>query len=516
MLTRKALLYENAGTWSNSTRDGLHMVKKWLQDCSISDDCVRTKQCRSPTRLIELMEKGERLYLTKENDNNLRYATLSHCWGKRSYKTLLSTNLSGFQVKIPTSAISLTFQDAFEVARYLGYRYLWIDCLCIVQDDEDDWARESAMMCTIYGNSNLNIAASSASDGSMGCFVARHNKWRCQVRAGPDILDIYSPSLKSTLRSSNLAARGWVLQERILSPRTIHFTEKQIFWECNRHIACEALPDGVWDEAEYRKPLVNGSHKVGDWQSIVEAYSYAKLTFSKDKLVAISGLAQLVHSTSKDQYVAGLWKRDLIRQLLWRVNEPRTSQKYTDYIAPSWSWASVATYPKGLTFVRRIGDDWAEYIDIQLIDIKLKAADPFGALTSARMRISCQYIIPATISLPALDRETLGELPCARIGEGKWIDPIHITLDHSARMEFTILDVYLVPVSSDRQCLDTGLLLVAKGSGTFERIGLFSINVHDSPEYQYVLNTGDGLILERECVTTDLVNGKREYLIDLI
>jgi hypothetical protein len=118
--------------------------------------------------------------------------------------------------------------------------------------------------------------------------------------------------------------------------------------------------------------------------------------------------------------------------------------------------------------------------------------------------------------LPALDKKNLGELPCARVGEGKWIDPIHITLDHSVRMEFTILDVYLLPVSSDRQCLNAGLLLVARGSGTFERIGMFSINLHDSLEFQYILKTGDGLILDRECVAIELVNGKKKYIIDLI
>lgn len=82
----------------------------------------------------------------------------------------------------------------------------------------------------------------------------------------------------------------------------------------------------------------------------MQAYSRCKLTYSKDKLIAILGLAQLFHSNLEDEYVVGMWRRELVQQLSWSVKQPTCARKYSNYVAPSWSWASIDLTLDGSTF----------------------------------------------------------------------------------------------------------------------------------------------------------------------
>jgi hypothetical protein len=116
-------------------------------------------------------ENGD-LQLCEGQNEIAQYATLSHCWGfhqpLRTTKATLDLHLQ----KIRFSDLAKTFQDAAVTCRRLGIRYLWIDSLCIVQGDEEDWQIQSAQMASIYKGSTLTIAASSAHDGTEGCFLS--------------------------------------------------------------------------------------------------------------------------------------------------------------------------------------------------------------------------------------------------------------------------------------------------------------------------------------------------------
>lgn len=102
---------------------------------------------------------------------NARYVTLSHCWGSYMPLRLLKNNISSLKQGI---RFSQTFQDAMVVAQRLGVRYIWIDSLCIIQDSEEIWLEQSALMGQIYSNSFCNIAAAHASDSRQGCFIDRN------------------------------------------------------------------------------------------------------------------------------------------------------------------------------------------------------------------------------------------------------------------------------------------------------------------------------------------------------
>ena len=154
------------------------------------------------------------------------------------------------------------------------------------------------------------------------------------------------------ITNSDLLKRGWVLQERILAMRILHFRYSQVFYECMQFRACESFPAGL------PPPLHNSSNfkeaagalemspKVHPWptsfqawQSIIEEYTRCDLMFEKDKLIAISGVASRMKEHIRCRYLAGLWKHHLLTQLLWDMGiggkRPQT------YQAPSWSWAST-------------------------------------------------------------------------------------------------------------------------------------------------------------------------------
>lgn len=271
--------------------------------------------------------------------------------------------------------LSKTFQDAIFLARNLGYQYLWINSLCIIQDDANDWRHESSLMASVYGGTALNLAASHARDGSMGCFVDRSPS-----DVAPCHVPLKGPGLPGTvvcvpsnfytrgILDTPLGHRAWAFQERLLAPRTLSLSTSQIFWGCQRLEACETFPFGIpsavqsdisnlaHDNGAASKPTLYGLFQnwPGIWSDIVLGYSGGILTQQDDKLVAVSGVARLQNQVQPDRYLAGLWRTDLEWQLLWSVNSTVTNQYYSSskdvqpsnvqpvaYRAPSWSWAAV-------------------------------------------------------------------------------------------------------------------------------------------------------------------------------
>jgi hypothetical protein len=115
-----------------------------------------------------------------------------------------------------------------------AFKYLWIDSLCIIQDDADGWELESARMSSVYGCSSINIAATSAKDGSVGCFFNRDPKPMQRVRIpifNDEKEELYDCVFRAVtppgpyvhLKDAPLARRAWAFQERLLAPRTLHF-----------------------------------------------------------------------------------------------------------------------------------------------------------------------------------------------------------------------------------------------------------------------------------------------------
>ncbi|RDW58586.1 hypothetical protein BP6252_13062 [Coleophoma cylindrospora] len=277
-----------------------------------------------PTRLIDvgLRDSDLRLCLTEGLLPDIRYLTLSHCWGKFPINIVTTRdNIAAMLEHICYNDLTKTFQDAIVITRRLGFRYLWIDSLCILQKDETDWLKEASIMGEIYAASYLNIVASDASDGKTGCFFDRDLK---KVRG-------YKARVCATAHTTG--KRGWCFQETFLSPRSLYLSKDQLFWQCRSLMASETLPLGLDLSTSYtRATIQNWKHKyltnhMSEWFQIVNDYSSRLLSFGKDKLIAISGVAKLYNqeysmmykenrSASEQFYMAGLWRQKLEQQIV--------------------------------------------------------------------------------------------------------------------------------------------------------------------------------------------------------
>jgi hypothetical protein len=276
-----------------------------------------------------------RLCLAKDLSDATRYLTLSHCWGREKFTTLTSDNLEKFYSGIPDVALSKTFIDAMKVTRELGFKYLWIDSLCIIQDNKGDWNQEAALMGTVYANSCLNLAAVDAHHGGEGCFFPRTSRkvysWKVGVYEDQGTQTIttwncYPWNYAFRCQNDNiLSTRAWVFQERCLASRTLCFGKKELTWQCRETAASETLPNGLHYHLTIPGIISTQWHEPMEiWPAVVSDYSQGELTFDSDKLVAVSGIARPFVKRFETSYLAGLWRKNLVLQLTWYAwNNPQ-------------------------------------------------------------------------------------------------------------------------------------------------------------------------------------------------
>lgn len=481
------------------------------------DQCHATEKYQPPTRLIFIGDSKVRLCLAQELDECPQYATLSHCWGSLPFETLKRGNLETFRQRIPSTALTKTFRDAIDTARYLGFQYLWIDSLCIIQDDSNDWDVEASLMTNVYGNSGLNIAASDTVDGNAGLFFARDSSWRCQIRviAGDEesLYDCYPENLPLNFELSPLALRGWTTQERILSPRTLHFSRTQIVWECAQKMSCELFPCDCSEPASEhewgRSP--KGPLKLKPWTEMIQRYSWCELTYSKDRLVAISGLARMSQTETNEEYVAGLWRDCLEIQLCWSTISPK--QRIVPYVAPTWSWASIyGAVEFDFRSYRGPEDLCIKVVDVQVVHV---SQNLLGQISGAKIRLSCRYFIRSSIQMDGHFRLDLMRFP------GKSITSM-VQFDCFSTSRGQVIDAFVVLVKKhgyDEETYVSGLLLesVGEGRGVYQRIGVFRFSNAQSEKFRKAFKSGILHPEDRDCVEISVDDrDRKQYIIDII
>ena len=162
------------------------------------------------------------------------------------------------------------FQDAIHIAGWFGISYLWIDSLCILQDSHHDWIRESCKMKNIYKNSSLTVAATAATDPYGGCFRDRDPilvapiRYRVSLETQEHQTTFNRRAWEPAIDSSPLSKRAWAFQERLLSPRLLHFGENQMLWECNEMSACESCPGGIQSNVQ-KKSSTAAKRRLMGW-----------------------------------------------------------------------------------------------------------------------------------------------------------------------------------------------------------------------------------------------------------
>lgn len=428
---------------------------------------------------------------------------------------------------IPLLQLPLTFRNAISVTKRLGIRYLWIDSMCIIQDSDDDWLEQSACMWAIYMNSYCTLAATASTNGNRGLFRDRepYATTPQRINATWDGLEkgFYNCTLESEWTTEVIQAplnrRGWVLQERLLSSRVLHFAESQVYWNCEDLLASEALPHGLpkklgtesftrdWHWIKPKPLNVDFFKRLIIWHNWVAYYSKCALTRDSDKLVAVSGMARLVHQRYyiNYTYLAGLWSRDLARQLLWETGYPNEVHSRPNvYRAPSWSWASIDGPIRSGDPQSWTGVPGGYGLLVEILHAHTKAVrDSFGQVTDGIVRLRARIF---QITLESSDfQDSYGRQQCSIFFKGYRDDAfeVHVNADEGLRAG-TKLDegLYCVPFESfkkDSKCHITGLLLQLTGraEGEFRRYGYFRSPL-DNWEF-YNLMTGnrvDGVAAE--------------------
>ncbi|KAK8119941.1 uncharacterized protein PG998_004567 [Apiospora kogelbergensis] len=337
--------------------------------------CVQLETVNFPRRLLVFYcDPGNETTTVKlEQDVDRpheRYATLSHCWG--SHQTLVTTSkdIDERIQDIPWDIIPKTFQQSIQICLELGINYLWIDALCIIQDDQEDWEVESAKMADIYESSHFTIAATRANNDATGLFSQKNPG----ALASPLRATLSGPSYFSTTyvrqklphvidRSHTVAdaapllSRGWVFQERLLARRVIHFCETELIWECRHVTAC---------------------------------------------------------------YLAGLWANTIGYDILWRVDKLEDGAVVpTTYRGPSWSWVCVTSPVKYWDMadlkVHLELPTWSEAYDRNSGDSEVYAIVN-GSILSVKPQVVNPGRIPWRGAVDLKGRNPFGEVTNGRLG----------------------------------------------------------------------------------------------------
>lgn len=365
---------------NTGSQETLSLAKRWVQQC-----VTHHKRCNKPandkpwypTRLLsfDLHETSTvRLTETGQTAPDGQYMTLTHRWGSGPVDHMVLTKDTYPQLLegVPLSALPQVFQDAIHICRHLEIGHIWIDSLCIFQgqDNTQDWQHEASLMKDVYSNSFCNISAADAPDPSHSIFNHRDPRTlipQVVARSGKDAAKTPERFILSDYRfwetevsNALVNKRAWVLQERFLAPRILHFGKRQLIWECCEKDAAEIYPDGLppslstssyaafkqLDSSDYVSRVGRYKNRTGDgnsaphllWLRIVELYTDSALTVPSDKLIACSGIAKRMAEIVQDDYVAGMWRRYLEGELLWVSHG---NHRPREYRAPTWSWASI-------------------------------------------------------------------------------------------------------------------------------------------------------------------------------
>lgn len=225
-----------------------NIIRQCLSDCDANHfECRPQVLGPLPTRLIHLGAKVSdpiTLCETQPTDN-LEYVALSHSWGKGPHFGTYLSNIEALRKKIDFQELPAMFQDAIVTTRELGFQYLWVDSICIIQGEGGNFESESKRMGDIFSSAFCVIAASSA-DGQHDSFLGRQNEDReCLVFEHAGLPQLYVSRFMDDFNKDVLEAplnkSGWTMQERALARRTIHFTDNQTYWECGKGVRCETL-----------------------------------------------------------------------------------------------------------------------------------------------------------------------------------------------------------------------------------------------------------------------------------
>ncbi|KAI0469472.1 heterokaryon incompatibility protein-domain-containing protein [Xylaria cf. heliscus] len=500
----------------------LTQIRSWYSSCMKShDSCNSISRTYVPTRLLDIQSpgcaSGVRLLETQADipGSSIDYVCLSHCWaGSKpaciTLKSTLEQNLKG----IEWATIPKTFQDVISVLRRLAFRYLWIDSICIIQDDGDDWAREAAAMCSVYSQAALTVAATNSPNSHHGLHSTLPPSFQSHEfsmiltdgrklpvwarRPIPHFENSETHNMRE-VEAPPLLKRGWVLQERLLSRRVVHFARNEVAWECLHLSECQCLASSG-ERFPNPKVLLGAflhgprtqyitAHPASQWLEILEQYTILALTFARDRFPALSGAAQLSRQFREgDKYVAGLWESEMLLGLMWSAGWP-LRERPKEWIAPTWSWASIDSRSWWPAKFREVVQG---FLTSMKADCVLAGPDPTGRLSSASLNVRGPVTAGVLIWENAdanLDRMFSVQFGPRKMTGCFWPDyMLHVSTDErfvpngSVVHWLAVLDV-LLPGGRQHEYMGLILRESSRGHRVFERIGRLRIESIEDHEF---------------------------------
>ncbi|KAI0179667.1 heterokaryon incompatibility protein-domain-containing protein [Hypoxylon sp. FL1284] len=419
-----------------ASKETFAKLRENLESClrteGIHTSCKDTVGSYVPSRLLKLeaSSQGPPKVQLCSPDEPKRYAVLSYCWGGDQAHKTTSATLTANYVDIRWDSLPLSIQDAIKVTLNIDLEYIWVDSICIVQDDDKDKQREIASMPRIYNESVVTIVAArakSARDGFLHPLdTSRYEGkifklgFKCEHSTSGHVY-LVKETQYNYGESDPIDSRAWTLQESYLSKRIIRYSSKQCSMICQISPSKPQIVDGWTLEQSYDAPDIENilfpaselvvspediakwkhyykeehgtdplepredeqSDIYNNWRELVMNYSTRSLSVPADRILAISGLADRIAPAMKSRYVAGHWERHLPGDLLWEIASATLAPRPTAYQGPSWSWTSVNGAVMSFDYMPE------DAASLKVLDVEVVLCDslaPFGAVKSGILR----------------------------------------------------------------------------------------------------------------------------------
>lgn len=342
-------------------------AQEWLNACLSHEFCLRHPGAHAtlPRRIINVQEVPRLI----DHSGSLvkpqgRYAALSYCWGGDQTIKCTSTTITDLCPSLSTE-LPQTLLDAIRVTRKLGLQYLWIDALCIIQDDLADKGEEIGNMQALYYNATVTIVAANAPRCIDGFLLDRQlpeelaqNSVQLSMSCADGQNGTVSVSPITKADKEPIDVRAWTIQEALLSPRRLIYGSRQMWWVCPTKVEWDGpeqvigadhpdqacLPYEILDDNIGRNSgryNLTAERVAQRWGELVEQSTARDLTYAEDRLLVMDRFSRLLNT----QYLAGLWRNNLINDMLWHCNDRASSAaetiRFPPSHTPSWSWGAT-------------------------------------------------------------------------------------------------------------------------------------------------------------------------------
>jgi hypothetical protein len=484
-----------------------------------------------PERLLDVRGGRPRVVLrsdfvtlrkTRSNvgDQVPKYSALSYCWGSNS-KAQLKTTIDSLLDRIfgiDNNEMTAVLRDAVHITKSLSINYIWVDALCILQDDISDWERQCVNMDKIYGNAHITLRAESSRSFNEGFLGQKGRRITLPFQSSllhgkKGLLCIQFKYVESAHRNrildsdvlysdwslSSLSNRGWAFQEARLSTRVLMFGHANVHFFCGHSYQTRDMgtKDGEYYYMISERGLMQQPRQslFDIWNSVITGYTrFTKDSFTKftDILPALSGLAAIFQRQLQDDYIAGLWKKTLFHSLAWyRGHTPLKAdlcyghQLESAYLVPSWSPLSRGY----IDFLERYKESLKAEVKEINAQVDLLGENPFGAITSGELITRSNVIDMASLGDLEI-RSHHRENHCyGLIVDGQFLGNFRLDfgfdsqdiLDEMRAFRLVLLGSYEVPEAFKAPKLEAscdrgayGLIICpAQVSNKFYRIGMF-------------------------------------------